>query len=68
MRLSIRYLKRELFKMDWVSPAYLFVGEEMAASHSLILDQGITNPIKGTENIMKDMCILFLKKKGGKNG
>jgi len=40
--------------------------EEMAAKHSLILDQKLLKPIKGIQNTMRDEYILFLRK-GGKH-
>ena len=36
--------------------------EEMAANHSLVLDQKIVKPIKGIQNTMRDEFLLFLRK------
>ncbi len=36
--------------------------EELATSHSFVLDQKIVKPIKGIQNTMKDEYILFLRK------
>jgi hypothetical protein len=36
--------------------------EEMAITHSFVLDQKIVKPIKGIQNTMKDEYILFLRK------
>ena len=36
--------------------------EEMALTHSFVLDQKILKPIKGIQNTMKDEYILFLRK------